>query len=68
VCSTVRNARDELHRALRKQGHLGLYRLLQNTKLYKCGHWGQEHVGFALLRLHVHVALSGIQGVSYTEL
>jgi hypothetical protein len=68
MCSTVRNARDELHGALRKQGHLGLYRLLRNTRLYKSGCWGREHVGFALLRLQVGAALSGMRGVSYTEL
>jgi hypothetical protein len=60
MCSTVGNARDELHRALRKQGHSGLYGLLWNTRLYKSGHWGREHVGFALLRLHTGVALSGM--------
>jgi hypothetical protein len=68
VCGTVGNTRDELHRALKKQGHSGLCRLLQNTRLYKCGHWGQERVGFMSLRLHVGAALSGMRGVSYTEL
>jgi hypothetical protein len=51
MCSTVGNVGDELHRALRKQGHSGLYGLLQNTRLYKSGCRGWEHVGFALLRL-----------------
>jgi hypothetical protein len=59
MCSTVRNMRYELHRALRKQGHSGLYRFLQNTRLYKSGCWGQECVGFALLRLHTSAALLG---------
>jgi hypothetical protein len=68
MCGTVGNVGDELHRALRKQGHLGLYRLLQNTRLYKSSHWGREHVGFALLRPCTGAALSGMQGVSYTEL
>jgi hypothetical protein len=59
---------DELHGALRKQGHSGLYRLLQNTRLYKSSHWGRECVGFALLRPCAGAALSGMREVSCTEL
>jgi hypothetical protein len=62
MCGTVRNMRDELHRALRKQGHLGPYRLPQNTRLYKSSHWGRECVGFALLRQCTGVALGEHEG------
>jgi hypothetical protein len=68
TCGTVGNMGNELHGALRKQGHSGLYRLLQNTRLYKSGCWGREHIRFDLLRLHTGAALLGMQGVSYTEL
>jgi hypothetical protein len=57
----VRRARGELHGALKDLGHLGLCRRLQKTKLYKSGCWGQKHIGFASLRLHMSAARSGIQ-------
>jgi hypothetical protein len=50
-CGGVGSARDELHGALKNTRQLGPCRCLWNTKLYKSGRWGQEHVGFALLRL-----------------
>jgi hypothetical protein len=55
-CGSVGKVRDELHRVLRNLGHLGPCGCLQNTKLYKSGHWGRKCVGFALLRPHVSVA------------
>jgi hypothetical protein len=67
-CGGVGSVRDELHRALKNTGHLGLCGRLWNTKLYKSGHWGWERVGFASLRPHASVVRLGIQGKSYTEL
>jgi hypothetical protein len=61
-CSGVRNARDELHGALRNIRHSGPCRRPQDTKLYKSGRWGWECVRFASLRTRVSAARSGIQG------
>jgi hypothetical protein len=52
-CSGVGSARGELHGALRDLGHSGPCGRPWNTKLYKSGCWGQEHVRFTLLRPHV---------------
>jgi hypothetical protein len=67
-CGSVGKVRGELHGALRNLGHSGLCRRLQDTKLYKSGRWGREHVGFASLRPCASAAVLGIQGKSYTEL
>jgi hypothetical protein len=61
-CGGVRSVRGELHGALRDLGHLDPWGHLWNTILYKSSCWGQEHVGFALLRPHTSAARSGIQG------
>jgi hypothetical protein len=67
-CGGVRSMRGELHRALKDTGHSGLCEHPWDTKLYKSGCGGWEHVGFTLLRPRVSAARLGIQGKSYTEL
>jgi hypothetical protein len=61
-CSGARSVRDELHEALKNTRHSGPCRRPWDTKLYKSGCWGREHVGFASLRPCASAARLGIQG------